>query len=74
MLLVPISYITDSVKARSLFSPFLIKTGVALYKQGLSMISHAEPRDLTQFLSGAEPLNFKMFKLKRKDKLDEILQ
>jgi uncharacterized membrane protein required for colicin V production len=74
MLLVPVSYITDSVKAKSLFSPFLIKTGVALYKQGLSMISNVEPRDLTQFLSGAKPLDFKIFKLKRKDKLDEILQ
>jgi len=74
MLLIPLSYIIDSAKTRSLFGPFFIKAGTTLYKKSLSLVSGVEERDLTRLLSGAEPLKFKIFQLKRKDKLDEILQ
>lgn len=74
MLLIPIGYITDSAKEKSLFGPFFIETGVTLYKKSLSVISATKGRDLTRFLSGAKPLEFKIFKLRRKDRLDEILE
>lgn len=74
MLLIPISYITNSAKTRSLFGPFFIKTGVTLYEKSLSIISAVEGENLNRLLAGAKPLEFRIFQLKRKDKLDEILQ
>lgn len=74
MLLIPISYITNSAKARSLFGPFFVKTGAALYEKSLSIISAVEGESLDRLLAGAKPLEFRIFRFKRKDKLDEILQ
>ena len=74
MLLIPITYITDSAKTKSFFGPFFIKTGTILYEKGINLIPVVESKDLTQLLSGAKPLKFGTFRLKRKDKMDEVLQ
>jgi uncharacterized membrane protein required for colicin V production len=74
MLLIPIGYITDSVKAKSVFGPFFVDKGISLYKRVVAVISVVEPRDLTQLLEGAKPLNLNIFKFKKRDRLDEILQ
>lgn len=74
MLLTPIGYITESAKTKSLFGPFLIQTGANIYKKSLIAVPFIPQRDLTQLLSGARPIKFKMIKVKRKDRLEEILQ
>ena len=74
MLLVPISYITESVKSRSLLSPFLAGAGSVMYKKSIGLISAIEDGKLERILSGAEPINFEGLRLKKRDKLDEILQ
>lgn len=74
MLLIPVSYITESARANSLLGPFFVKTGTVLYKKSLNLIRIVEPKDLAELLSGAEPLRFRMFRLKRRDGVDEILQ
>ena len=73
MLLTPIHYITESVKTRSLFSPFFIKTGISLYEKSLGLFSWVEARGLEEFLEGAEPIKFHMLQFKKKNKLDKIL-
>ena len=74
MLLTPIHYITESAKTRSLFAPFFIKAGTVLYEKGASLFSAVKAAELEHLLKGAEPLKFNIFQLKRRDKLDEILQ
>ena len=74
MLLVPIRYISESVKTESLFAPAFIEAGAALYVRSSSIFSAVKSEDLRRLLNGIEPLKFNGLRLKRKDKLDEILQ
>lgn len=74
MLLIPIQYITDSAKERSFLGPYFIKSGVFMYEKTLSMFSGIEARDLKELLAGAKPINLGKLKIKRKDRIDEILQ
>jgi uncharacterized membrane protein required for colicin V production len=74
LLLIPIEYITISAKTRSVFAPFFIKTGVTLYRKSLSVISPAGGRDLNRLLAGAKPLELRLFRLRRRDRLDEMLE
>ncbi len=74
LLLVPIKYITDSAKTKSMFGPFLASTGVAVYEKSLSLFANIRARDLSGHLSGAPPLDFDKMKIKRKDKLEQILE
>ena len=74
LLLIPIRYVSESADKRSLFGPFFIKTGTIFYKKTLSIFPNVKPKNLTEFLEGAKPLSFDRFKIKRKDKLDEVLE
>ena len=74
MLLIPIHYVTQSVRAKSIFAPFFIKTGTVLYEKSLGIFSAVKTKELEQLLKGVEPLKFKELQFKRRDALDEILQ
>ena len=73
MLLIPMQYVTDSIKTRSLFAPFFIKAGSVLYEKSLGILSSVKGKELEQLLAGVEPLKFSPFHIK-KDKLDEVTQ
>ena len=74
MLLTPMRYITESVKAKSLFAPFLVKSGAVLYEKSAGLFSAVKMEELGRLLKGAEPLRFDIFQFKKRDKLDQILQ
>jgi len=74
LLLVPIKYFTDSAKSRSLLGPALAETGVVVYEKSLSIFAYIKARNLSEHLSGAQPIKFDKMKIKRKDKLEQILE
>ncbi len=74
MLLTPIHYISESAKTRSLFAPFFIKIGTTLYETSLKILPDVEKKGLEQLLKGVKPIEFKEFRFKKRDKLDEILE
>jgi len=74
MLLTPVQYISDSAKTRSLFAPFFVNAGITLYEKSAEMFPAVQAKELKKLLSGAEPLKLDILRIKRKDKLDQILQ
>ena len=74
LLLVPIKYVSDSAKSKSLLGPVFAQTGVTVYNKTLDLFSGIKARDLSGHLLGAEPIRFDRMKIKRKDKLEQILE
>lgn len=75
LLLIPLSYVTKSVKENSQLAPFFISTGATLYEKVISVVSEVKTANLEQVLSGAKPLKFDLFQIKRReDKFEEILE
>ncbi len=72
-LLIPVGYIVNSAKVDSLSGNFFSKTVSVLYAKTVNMIPSASPVDISLLLEGAKPLEFKMIRPKKKDKLDEVL-
>ncbi len=73
ILLIPVGYIVNSAKANSLSGNFFSKAASTLYTQTVNIIPSASPVDVSPLLEGAKPLEFKMIRPKKKDKLDEVL-
>ncbi|MEA3305586.1 MAG: CvpA family protein [Candidatus Omnitrophota bacterium] len=74
LLLIPLNYITRSVKENSRIAPFFISMGAGLYKKSIGVISEAKTANMEQILSGAEPLRFNMFRIKKRDRFEETLE
>ena len=74
MLLIPIRYVYYSVHTKSLTGPFFIKAGTTVYRKCAEIVPVMKKRDLQPLLSGAKPLDLGIFRLKRRNDLDDILQ
>ena len=67
LLLIPLAYVTDSVKKNSRLAPFFIRTGAILYEKTAGIVSKVKTERLKQLLSGAEPLKFEILNIKKRD-------
>ncbi|MBL7070717.1 MAG: CvpA family protein [Candidatus Omnitrophica bacterium] len=74
MLLVPLKYVTESANKNSLLGPFFAQTGVMIYEKTLDVFAGIEARDLSGHLSGTAPIKLEKLRIKRRDKLDDILE
>jgi len=74
LLLVPIGYVARAVKTRSLFGPFLIETGMTLYKKSLGFGSAERVKKVEEMIKGVEPIKFKKLQLKQKGDIDRLLE
>ena len=66
--------LVNAAKTRSVLAPFFINAGVTAYERSAKIFSKVKIEELRDLLAGATPLEIKGLRLKRKDKLDEILQ
>jgi uncharacterized membrane protein (Fun14 family) len=73
LLLIPVGYVVNSAKVNSLSGEFFSQAATTLYTKTISIIPSTLPVDIHPLLEGAKPLEFNIFRPKKQDKLDELL-
>ena len=71
--LIPFSYTSESVRVYSLSGNFFLRAGGILYKKTVGILTRTEDNRVEQLLSSVAPAQFRILKIKRKDRLEEFL-
>ncbi|MBN1871208.1 MAG: CvpA family protein [Candidatus Omnitrophica bacterium] len=74
LVLMPIQYISESVKIYSLSGNFLLNSGSTLYSKTVSLLTGKQDASVEHLLSSVEPAQFKILKIKRKNSIEEFLE
>ena len=74
LVVIPFSYIAESVKTNSYSGNFFLTSGEFLYSSTIKLMGLSEDTNINQLLHDIKPVQFKVLKMKRKDGLEEFLE
>jgi len=74
ILLVPFSYVSDSVNERSASGRFFVTAGISLYKKSMALFSEKQSGKFEQLLEAVRPVKFEKIRIKRKERIERFLE